>query len=232
MNASRPAAVLWDMDGTIVDTEPMWVSAEQRLLEAWGLQLHPQDIEAWVGIGLSDLATEFQHRGVRLPAEAIVNHLTRDVREQFLQQEVVWRPGAVDLLRSLAAHGIPNALVTMSQRVQALDLTALLPGGTFSTVVAGDDGTRPKPYPDPYLRAAELLGVAITECTVIEDSVTGLMAGYAAGAVTIGVPNLVDLTNAPHHRLLPSLAGCSATDIAEVYASCRAAAAPERVERS
>ena len=230
MNASYPAAVLWDMDGTIVDTEPMWVAAEVRLLNDWGLTISEADLHAWVGIGLSDLAKDFQSRGVGMSSVSIMQVLTDDVRRQFASNEIAWRPGARELLASLVAASIPTALVTMSLRIQAEDVLSLLPAGTFDVVVAGDDVSLPKPHPEPYLRAAAQLGVPVEECVAIEDSITGLTSAVSAGAVTVGVPNLVDLTGVGADCLLTSLAGITATNIATVFQNSRRSVGPRPTE--
>lgn len=217
MSTNRPAAVLWDMDGTIVDTEPLWVEAEGQLLEEWGISIAGIDLERWIGIGLEDLAHEFQGLGVRLPAGDIVMDLTERVRGLMVTHGPVWRPGARELLATLVDDGIPNALVTMSLRSHAEEIIALLPTGTFAHVLGGDDVPRPKPFPEPYLYAAAAFDVAPTECVAIEDSITGCTSAYAAGAFTVGVTNLIDLSAAPAHAILPSLRGVSSLSLTELF---------------
>src|SRR5690606_2540863 len=89
-------------------------------------------------------------------------------------------------------------------------VAAQLPSGTFDVVIAGDEVTRAKPDPEAYLRAAEALGVPIERCMAFEDSPKGLRAAFASGAVSIGLPNMVDLTGERSHDLWPSLAGLDA----------------------
>jgi HAD superfamily hydrolase (TIGR01509 family) len=150
--------------------------------------------------------------------QAIVDHLTDGVAQRLRIDGVPFRPGARELLADLRAAGIPTALVTMSMRRMALDVVGLIDFTAFDLVVAGDVVQRPKPFPDAYLRAADLLSVDIEDAVVIEDSPTGLAAGRAAGAVTLGVPHIVSLDDAGAHELWPSLAGRTTEDIIDLHA--------------
>src|SRR5699024_6673117 len=117
-------------------TEPAWIIAERELLEAWGSELTAQDAIDWVGIGLWDLATIFQDRGVQLTKDTIVTTLSAKVDQHIFAGNLSWRPGARELLASLQQAGIPNVLVTMATRSQALQIIDRLPIGTFEAVVA------------------------------------------------------------------------------------------------
>lgn len=205
MTVQIPAAILWDMDGTLIDTEPAWVSAEQTLLSEWSLTMRPEDVTDWVGIGLWDLAHIFRERGVQLTPDAIVQRLTDLVNEHVFAADLAWRPGARELAQAVTEAGIPNVLVTMSTRGQAEAVIARLPKGTFTGIVAGEDARRPKPYPDPYVQGAAVVGAHPAQCVAIEDSVIGSTSAHSSGAFVIGVPNLVDLRDAPVHHLADSL---------------------------
>ncbi|WP_348981078.1 HAD family hydrolase [Microcella alkalica] len=211
--ARLPAAVLWDMDGTIVDTEPYWMRAETELIESFGGSWSADDGLQLVGSGLLDAAAIIREAGVDLPLPEIVDRLTDRVMA-LIAQEVPWRPGARELLGELRAAGVRTALVTMSLRRMALTVADALGSDAFDLVVAGDDVTRPKPHPEPYLTAAERLGVSIRDCIAIEDSEFGLVSAVASGAATIGVPCHVTLHAAPTHELWPSLAGRTLDDLA------------------
>lgn len=193
------------MDGTIVDTEPYWMRAEAELIAAWGGTWSQEDGLALVGQGLWSSALVFQSRGVALEAQEIIDQLTDRVLEQ-IAISVPWRPGARELLTEVRDAGIPMALATMSIRrmadrvVEALD--AELGGQVFSATVSGDEVEHPKPYPDAYLRAAELLGVPISDCVAIEDSEPGVASATASGATTIAVPFHVPLPPSPAYTLL------------------------------
>ena len=185
-------AVLWDMDGTIVDTEPLWIRAETALVRRFGGTWSAQQALTLVGRGLEDSARILQDHGVRLPVPEIVDTLTDDVVRD-LANGMPWRPGALDLLRGLKGAGVPTALVTMSVRRMAEAIAAAIPFAAFDAIVSGSDVERPKPFPDAYHRAAALLDIHPTEAVAIEDSPTGLAAAVAAGTRAIGVPHLLPL---------------------------------------
>ncbi|WP_417554956.1 HAD family hydrolase [Microbacterium sp.] len=214
----KPSAVLWDMDGTLVDTEPYWMHVETLLVESYGGTWTHEDALQLVGNGLIDSALVLQRYGVDMEAQAIVDHLTDAVVHRLRTDGVPFRPGARELLADLRAAGIRTALVTMSMRRMAMEVVDLIDFAAFDLVVAGDDVARPKPFPDAYLRAAELLSVDIADAVVIEDSPTGIAAGRAAGAVVLGVPHIVSLDDADAHDLWPTLAGRTATDIIDLHA--------------
>ncbi|GAA0290841.1 HAD family hydrolase [Kineococcus aurantiacus] len=203
-----PAAVLWDMDGTLVDTEPHWIAAETALLGRYGVPWTHEQALGLVGSALPDSGRVLaghvrESAGVVLDPAAVVAELLDAVIER-VGAAVVWRPGALELLRALGAAGVPCALVTMSYRNLA-DAVARLVPGAFAVVVAGDEVARGKPAPDPYLRAAELLGVDVTRCVVVEDSPTGVASGEAAGARVLAVPHLVPIPAAPGRNRVASL---------------------------
>lgn len=221
MTTYTPAAILWDMDGTIVDTEPAWIRAERALLQQWGSDLEPTDALDWVGIGLWDLASIFQQRGVNMPADDIVAWMTEHVNDEIFQGELDWRPGARELAMQAHEAGLINVLVTMSTRGQAERIISHFPEGTFTGIVGGDDVARPKPYPDPYLEGAKLAGVHAHTCVAIEDSVTGTTSAWEAGAYVIGVPHLIDLADAPLHHTVRSLELLTIDNVISLYRSER-----------
>lgn len=208
-----PAAVLWDMDGTLVDTEPYWLQAERELVEASGGSWSDEDGLQLVGSGLERSARILQGRGVRLHVETIVQTLTARVREQ-IAAAVPWRPGARDLLSEVRRAGVPTALVTMSRRAMALEIVGALGFDGFDIVVAGDDVRHPKPHPEPYLAAAAGLGVAIGECIALEDSVPGVTSALRAGARVIAVPLHVPLPLSPAYRVRDTMIGLRLADLA------------------
>jgi HAD superfamily hydrolase (TIGR01509 family) len=201
------------MDGTIVDSEPYWMRAETELVtqhggtwsEAQGMQL--------VGSGLVQSARVLQQAGVQLEVEQIIGTLTDRVMAQ-IEEGVPWRPGARELISELRAEGIPVALVTMSIRRMALQVASAIGDDVFGVVIAGDDVEHPKPHPQPYLLAAERLGVEIGDCVAIEDSEFGLVSAVSSGAATIGVPLHLTLHEAPTHELWPTLKGRTVADLA------------------
>jgi len=222
VNEPRLSAVLWDMDGTLVDTEPYWMAAETPLIESFGGTWSHEQALGLVGLGLEDSARILQGTGVRMSTDAIIDHLTEEVMRQLSETGVPFRPGARELLASLREAGIKTALVTMSMRRMAQTVVDLIDFDAFDVVIAGDDATRPKPFPDPYLQACEALGVAPHETVAIEDSPNGLRSAVASGASVIGVPLMVSLTGAGAHTLWDTLEGRTSDDVAAFHAAHRA----------
>lgn len=222
MHSEPLAAVLWDMDGTLVDTEPYWMAAETPLVESFGGTWSHEQALSLVGMGLEDSARILQDAGVRMGTHDIIAHLTDEVMRQLSTTGVPFRPGARELLSDLRAAGVKTALVTMSMRRMADTVVDLIDFDAFDVVVAGDESTRPKPFPDPYLQACDALGVTPDQAVAIEDSPNGLRSAVASGAATIGVPLMVSLTGAGAHALWPTLEGRTAADVASFHAAHRA----------
>ncbi|MGO4782296.1 HAD family hydrolase [Cryobacterium sp. W22_MBD10_FK3] len=220
-HSAPPAAVLWDMDGTLVDTEPYWMRAEHELVESFGGVWTHTDAMLLVGSGLLGSAAILQNRGVNLSAEAIVDRLTTRVQEQLASAGVPWRPGAHELLTELHGAGVPMALVTMSEQRMARQISAIVGFDAFTTIISGDMVQQSKPHPEAYLTAAGTLGVDPVHCVAIEDSLPGVAAAVASGAVVIAVPHMVPLEASEHYTLVQSLTGSSLATLTEVYRSKR-----------
>ncbi|WP_307386529.1 MULTISPECIES: HAD family phosphatase [Microbacterium] len=221
MTSSAPAAVLWDMDGTLVDTEPFWMAAETPLVERFGGTWSHEQALGMVGLALEDSARLLQNAGVPWGVDEIIAYLTDEVLRQLSVVGVPFRPGARELLADLRANGVKTALVTMSMRRMALSVTELIDFPAFDVVVAGDDVERPKPYPDPYLQACAALGVDVADTVAIEDSPNGLRSALASGAVSLGVPLMVPLDGLGADALWPSLEGRTTADLRALHASRR-----------
>ena len=210
MSGLLPAAALFDMDGLLVDTESLWYVAETDLMVSLGVPWGPDHAAALVGGPLSRaIAYMVEHAGGdHSPDDLLADLVTR--MELLLRTEPVhWRPGARRLLGDLHRSGVPCALVSASPRnlVDAV-LDAVLHevgDGAFVTTVASDEGTRTKPFPDPYLLAARRLGVDAREAVVLEDSPTGVAAGRAAGALVVAVPHVVPIEAGDGVRVVASL---------------------------
>ena len=190
---ATPAAVLWDMDGTLVDTEPYWIECEHALVEEYGGTWTSDDAHSIVGFDLLDAATELRTRGgLPLDPPLIVERLLDGVIAR-IADHLPWRPGARELLTACRDAGVPCVLVTMSWRRLADAVVAAAPVGALRAAVTGDEVERGKPHPDPYLRAAATIGLPASRCVAIEDSPTGVAAAMAAGCATVGVPHVVPL---------------------------------------
>jgi HAD superfamily hydrolase (TIGR01509 family) len=205
------AAVLWDMDGTLVDTEPYWFEAELELAERYGGTWSPEQALEMVGWDLLDAGRHIRDRmRIDLSPERIVDELLDSVTQR-VERAVPWRPGARELLGSLRDAGVPCALVTMSYARFAKPIIEALPLDTFVAVVTGDAVDRGKPHPEPYLTAAAQLDVLADECLAIEDSDTGARSAAAAGCTVLCVPLHVPVPPGPGRVFADTLVGLSPT---------------------
>jgi HAD superfamily hydrolase (TIGR01509 family) len=218
---SLPAAVLWDMDGTLVDTEPYWIAAEHEIVEEHGGTWSDEFAHQLVGNDLLVSAVFIKdHSAVEWEPEQIVDELLLRVVAQ-VREHVPWRPGARELLDALRERGVPSALVTMSWRSLADAVLAALPAGTFTAVITGDEVEHGKPHPEPYLAAARALGVEVGDCVAIEDSPTGVRSAVAAGVPTIAVPHVVPVPVTVGAVQLPSLRGVTPADLRTLFDGAR-----------
>ena len=147
-------AVLFDMDGTIIDSEPYWMRAERELVESFGGTWSDEQGYALVGSGLWNSASLIRAAGVELELDDIVHHLSNRVLEQ-IKDSVPWRPGVREVLGTILQRGLPCALVTMSLRKNAEALAEAvaqeLGAPVFHAIISGDDVSAPKPNPEAYL---------------------------------------------------------------------------------
>jgi HAD superfamily hydrolase (TIGR01509 family) len=198
--------VLWDIDGTLVDSEPYCLLSESAIAQYYGKVWTKEHGHELIGKSLYDSSAILKDRfDIKdLDAQQIIDRLTDSVIDK-LQHSLPWRPGALELLMELRQAGVKTALVTMSMRRMALAVVEAIPFQAFDVVVAGDDVTHGKPHPEPYLKAAELLGVEPGECIAIEDSVTGLRSAEAAGCLPLGIVNLMHLEQIGTRVIRPTL---------------------------
>ena len=199
-------AVLWDMDGTLVDSEKVWAEVQLELLAELGATWTVEDCLTLIGSDLRDAVQVWMARipeGV-ITADELADRMFSEVVEA-LRKEVTFQPGALELLQALRKEDIPCALVSASYRVMIDAVLGHFPDGLFATVVAGDEVEHGKPHPEPYLTAAKALGVDPADCVVIEDSPGGTEAGTAAGAFVVAVPQWVTIPDAPRRLVLKSL---------------------------
>ncbi len=217
---AMPAAILWDMDGTIIDSEPYWMTAETELAERFGLAWTAEEALKLVGQALPRSAAILQEFGVEMGTREIIDFLTSRVIDQ-VREEIPWRPGARELLLEAQSAGIPCALVTMSEGPFAGMIVDALPRGTFQSVVTGDRVERGKPAPDAYeLGFSELSErhppLRKSECVAIEDSLPGFQSATAAGIAAVAVPLHVPLPAGTAQHLWTSLEGRTLSDLAGV----------------
>lgn len=211
-----PAAVLWDMDGTLVDTEPYWIESEFELAGRHGARWSHDDALTLVGLDLLVAGAYIRDRtGIALTPGQIVDELLDGVVAR-VRTRVPWRPGARDLLDLLREARMPCALVTMSYQRFVAPILAHLPAETFRAVVTGDTIRLGKPHPEAYLTAAAALGVAPSDCVAIEDSPAGVTSAEAAGCRVLVVPNHVTVADAPGRIFRDTLVGVTLDELGAI----------------
>jgi HAD superfamily hydrolase (TIGR01509 family) len=217
------AAALWDFDGTLADTEPLWIEAEYELIAGLGGTWSEEQALQLVGNSLLDSGSYILNAIGRRDLEPawVVDQLLQRVVGYLADRPMPWRPGAQQLLTSLREAGVPCALVSASYRVLLEAALSQLPEGTFAVSVAGDEVEQGKPHPEPYEKACRLLGVDARDCVVFEDSATGASSGNAAGALVVAVPNRVDVPDAPRRLKVASLAELDADGVGRLLEDAR-----------
>lgn len=224
MTAPSPGlqAVLWDMDGLLVDTEPLWTVAEQELAARLGGVFTAELKAAIVGTRLEVAVPTFlAHLGVPSTPAAVddaASWLLARMVELFAGP-IALQPGAAQLLAQLRAEGVPVALVSSSYRV-LVDAVLAHGAGPFDVTLAGDEVVHGKPHPEPYLTAASRLGVDPLGCVVLEDSPTGVASGQAAGCGVLAVPSVAGagVLPGPRRVVVPSLTDVDVSTLAELVA--------------
>jgi HAD superfamily hydrolase (TIGR01509 family) len=207
------AAVLVDMDGTLLDSEKIWDVALNDLASWLGGELSETARQRMIGSSLArSVAILHSDLGIEADPESSAAYLTERTAELF-RTNLVWKPGARQLLDEVSAAQLPAALVTSTHRRLTEIALDTIGRNYFAAVVCGDEVRRPKPHPDPYLRAAELLDVEPRHCVAIEDSPLGIAAAEAAGCVVLAVPSEVEIEFAPTRTVRRSLDGLSLADL-------------------
>ena len=218
-----PLAILWDYDGTLVDTQPVWLQVEKDIVASHGCVWTDELGATVVGAGGIESATRIASViGKPDLIEEIDELRSTMVAERVAADDLTFLPGVEALLDECFEAGIPCVLVSASPRFVLEAGMSRMPSHWFSATISGDEITRQKPDPQGYLLAASLLGVRPVDCLVIEDSVPGCAAGRASGAAVLAVPNMTPVDPCPGQVVRASLADVSVDDLAEIYAQARA----------
>jgi len=204
-------AVMFDMDGLLVDSEPLWLEAETAVMARLGADWTTADQVQLLG-GSLDRTVRYLIGKARRPAlpGQVAEWLMSGIVEIVRDRGVPVRPGARELLAEVAAAGLPHALVTGSER-RFMDVVLARTGLRFDALVCADDVSVTKPDPEPYLLAAKLLGADPASCYALEDSPNGVASAEAAGCRVIAVPSLVPIESAPGRTVVGSLTELQAT---------------------
>ncbi|WDZ88112.1 HAD family hydrolase [Micromonospora cathayae] len=200
--------MLFDMDGTLVDSEKLWDVALYELAAEYGGALSDAARRAMVGTSMA-VSMLILHEDLAQPwRDPAASAAWIDARiVELFRTGLRWRPGALALLDAVRVAGVPTALVTSSGRRLVEVALDTLGRHNFDAVVCGDEVESAKPHPEPYLTAARLLGVPIGRCVAIEDSPAGVASAVAAGAAVLAVPAEVPLDAVDGVHLRDSLTG-------------------------
>ncbi|GAC1444441.1 MAG: HAD family phosphatase [Mycobacteriales bacterium] len=202
-------AVLWDMDGLLVDTEPVWTVAETELATllggTWSDELKARIVGTRLEVAVPTILREYAVD----PTPAVIADTSQWLLKRMVQlfaADVHVLPGVVTLLAAVRAAGLPQALVSSSYRV-LVDVVLHTGLGPFDVTVAGDEVAHGKPSPEPYLTACRRLGVSPRRCVVLEDSAAGVASGAAAGCAVVAVPSVagVNVGDGPRRLVATSL---------------------------
>lgn len=190
-SSAMPAAVFFDLDGTLIDSDPYWVSAQQAMVERCGGAWSDALAERLQGMAYPDTVRVMHEVGVDLDGETIVRELSDEVLRMEMER-LPWVDGVRELLESLASAHVPCVLVTGSPRIIVENVIRQAPAGAFVGYVCGDDDVEMKPDPEPYWRAAGMAGLpadrdGASRCLIFEDSRPGLTAARASGAAVVAV---------------------------------------------
>ncbi len=211
---------MFDMDGVLIDSEPLWFEAESAVMARLGGSWAPADQHALVGGSMAVTTRYLLEKGTRRASPAAVARwLTEAMVELLNSRPLPLLPGAADLVAEVAAAGLPYALVTSSEP-EIVEAVLARTDTPFPVVVCGADVSRAKPDPEGYLLAASRLGVDPQCCIAVEDSPNGAAAATAAGYLTVVVPGVVPVPEGPRRVIVDSLAGLTLPQLRAAFGGC------------
>jgi len=219
-NSNRRAffdAIFFDMDGLMVDSEPLWLESESEITAGYGYQWQAQDQVACLGGPLTRVGEYMSARCQGVQSPAYFTQKLIDIQCAKLRGKTPLMPGAIELVRELQANGIATGLVSASPRNIVDAVLDNLGGSPFPFSISADDVVNTKPHPDAYLMAAKKAGAEISHSLIFEDSLTGVAAAQASGAWLIAVPHLVKVPESPRVRSISSLEQLSFSKLQELF---------------
>ena len=212
-----PQAFFFDMDGLSVDTEPLWLKTEVELANEYGADWSLADQAHCLGGPMSKVGIYLGEKSGRPDlAEWFSDEMVRRMAQRC-SSGVSFMPGVEELLTEISALEIPLALVSASPRPIVDAVLNGLSKNYYHFSISASEVTRSKPFPDPYLLAAEKFDVDISESIVLEDSATGVASATAAGAYVVAVPHLVPIEPAPRRITLKSLENLTVTELIKQF---------------
>ncbi|MFD0704640.1 HAD family hydrolase [Alloscardovia venturai] len=221
MEIKLPAAVFWDLDGTLINSEPYWAQSEAALLAQVGIEFDPSIAKHLQGTSLAFVAEYMREHGLHhMKSEEITKFMVDFVYKKEVDK-LPWNPGVQDTLHLLHDAGIPQVLVTSSPRVMASNVVEQAGKDIFTGYLCNEDPVKHKPSSEPYLRAAEIAGVDITDALIFEDSRPGLTAAGNSGAHWVAVTGFSSVNAREEglaHQFVQDFSGITLADIARFYA--------------
>lgn len=205
-------ALLFDMDGTLIDSEPMWHAMMRDFAHHHRIEWTTEDAHWTTGRPMVEWAERMRERGVRMDPAAIIEAIAGSVAG-LVREEVPWLPGSLALLERVAEAGIPAALITNASHANAAALLAAAPDGALRFSVSADDVERSKPDPEPYARAIVRLGADPSACIAFEDSGSGARSATAAGARLWFLTTQLTESPVPAERTIGTLAEVDADEL-------------------
>lgn len=222
MRPALPAAVLWDLDGTLLDSEKLWDIPLYELTEKLGGQLSTATRQAMTGTNVMvTVRLLYADVGIENPSQAQLDDgaawIDRRMAEVY-RQELPWRPGAAEAVAAVRASGVPTALVTSTERALTEIALDTVGRSMFDVTVCGDEvGGLNKPHPEPYLKACRSLGVDPASCVAIEDSPAGTASAVGAGCRVLVVPCEVVVEPGERREFRESLEGLTFADLVALF---------------
>lgn len=216
-NAFPFSAVLWDMDGTLIDSEPIWIEEESKLMRSLGASWTEDDAKHCLGGPVERVDEYMRQRAGNIHAPYELSNLLIERMVNRLAAETSFTPGAQNLINEFHTLPIPMALVSASTRSIMDAALRAIGDHYFKITISHDDVVQTKPNPEGYLAAAAAIGVPIEETLVIEDSITGMTAAIDSGAYVLGLTHMVELPRSAKTLHLPALHGLSATALGKLF---------------
>ena len=206
-------AILFDMDGLFIDSEPDWHAAETEMMRGYGYDWKPTDQLKCLGGPLSRV-TEYMSSCLngKVSPEVLGEKIISEMQFR-LSKNITYMPGSIEFSELIYNQQIPQALVSASPRKLVDTVINKLPKKFFKNTVAAGDIARTKPFPDPYLHAAKLLEVEITDCLIFEDSQTGILAATASGAFVVAIPHFIEIAETSRLKVVKSFTEVGLNDL-------------------
>ena len=209
-------AVFFDMDGLMVDSEPEWLQSEIEVTAAFGYSWLEEDQVACLGGPLTKVGQYMYDKCGQKQSPEFFTQTLIDTQVARMRGNTPTMPGAIELVRELQLHGVKTALVSASPRNIVDAVLDNLGHDLFPFSISSDDVAVTKPYPECYLKAASMSGSEISNCLVLEDSITGMTAAKAIGAYLIAVPHLVSVAESERVRVIKSLEQLSYSKLSQL----------------